>query len=187
MERIGRIKERYPAANKHYDINVTEKDGIAVEVTWSKKPISTPTGEGEYFIRTSIDQTSEKLVWDIYNTIRQIEGAFRVLKTDLLLRPVFHRKDENCMAHLFLAILAYSIVNTIRHRLKRAGIHHDWRNIIRIMSSQKASTVTMNRRDGKKIHMRLCSSPIQGAQEIYKEMGYKPMPFYRKKFVFPEN
>lgn len=187
MERIGRIKERYPAANKHYDIHVTEKDGIAVEVTWKRKQLSTPTGEGEYFIRTSIDQKSEKLVWNIYNTIRQIEETFRILKTDLLLRPVFHRKDENCMAHLFLAILAYSIVSSVRYKLRKAGIHHSWRNIVRIMNSQKASTVTMNRRDGRKIHMRLCSKPIQGAQEIYKAMDCKPMPFYRKKFVFPES
>lgn len=186
MERLGRLKERYPAANMHYQIQVTEKQGVATEVSWKRKPMSAPPGEGVYFIRTNIEQTDEKLVWDIYNTIRNIEQAFRVLKSDLALRPVFHKTDENTVSHLFLGILAYSIVNTVRHKLKQQGIKHDWQNIVRIMNTQKTGTITMDRSDGKKVHIRLCSKPSQLAQEIYKAMGYKMMPFYRKKFVFPE-
>lgn len=186
MERIGRVKERYPAANKHYEIQVKEKEGMAIEVSWKRKPMSGPPSEGVYFIRTNIQQRDEKLVWDIYNTIRNIEQTFRVLKSDLALRPVFHKKDENTMSHLFLGILAYSIVNTVRHRLKKQGIKHDWQNIVRIMNTQKTGTITMDQSDGKKVHIRLCSKPSQLAQEIYKTMGYKMMPFYRKKFVFPE-
>ena len=187
MERIGRIKERYPAANKHYEIEVTPKDGLAVAVCWKRKALAGPSGEGEYFLRTCIGQQEEKLVWEIYNTIRYIEEAFRILKTDLSIRPVFHKKDENTIAHLFLGIMAYSIVSTVRYRLKKHGIHHDWRNLVRIMNTQKAGTITMNRKDGKKVHLRLCSKPTLGAQEIYAAMGYKMMPFHRKKFVFPES
>lgn len=187
MERIGRIKERYPAANKHYEIEVTPKDGLAVAVSWKRKALEAPSGEGEYFLRTCIGQQDEKLVWEIYNTIRYIEEVFRVLKTDLSIRPIFHKKDENTIAHLFLGILAYSIVNMVRYRLKKHGIHHDWRNIVRIMNTQKTGTITMNRKDSKKVHLRLCSKPTPGAQEIYTAMGYKMMPFHRKKFVFPES
>ncbi|MEI2419870.1 hypothetical protein V6O07_06330, partial [Arthrospira platensis SPKY2] len=73
MERIGRIKERYPAANKHYQIDVKQEDGIAVQVTWNKKPSSPSAGEGVYFIRTNLEEIDEKAMWDIYNTIREIE------------------------------------------------------------------------------------------------------------------
>ncbi|NQV03769.1 MAG: IS1634 family transposase [Bacteroidia bacterium] len=186
QERIGRIKERYPAANKHYKIDVKEKDGIAVLVSWKRKPITAPNGEGVYFIRTDIRQPDEKMIWDIYNTIREIEATFRVLKTDLSLRPIFHKKDEYSEAHLYMGILAYAVVNTIRHRLKNHGIHHDWRNIVRIMNTQKAGTISMMQRDGKQVNVRVCSMPSSGAHEIYSAMRYKTMPFYRKKFVFPE-
>jgi len=186
QERIGRIKERYPAANKHYTIDVKGKDGIAVMVSWKRKPIAGPAGEGVYFIRTNLGQAGEKMIWGIYNTIREIETTFRILKTDLSLRPVFHQKDEYSRAHLYLGILAYTVVNTIRHRLKKHGIHHDWRNIVRIMNTQKAGTITMDRRNSKQVNVRVCSIPSSGAQEIYPAMGYKPMPFHRKKFVFPE-
>jgi hypothetical protein len=186
MERIGRIKERYPAANKHYEIEVKEKDGLATEVTWKRKPMDHPSAEGVYFIRTSLEQNNETMVWDIYNTIRQIEEVFRIFKTDLALRPVFHKNDDHTMSHLFLAIVAYSIVNTVRFRLKKQGINHSWSKIIRIMNTQKAGTVTMNKDNGTKVHVRICSKPNQEAQNIYKIMGYKLMPFHRKKFVFPE-
>ncbi len=186
LERIGRIKERYPAANKHYKIDVEEKDGIAVKVTWKRKPLSNAPGEGVYFIRTNLQQTDEKAMWDIYNTIREIEATFRTLKSDLSLRPVFHQKDEFTEAHLFLGILAYTMVNTIRYRLKNHGINHDWQNIVRTMNTQKAATITMEQRDGKQVNIRICSLPSLGAKEIYTAMGYKNMPFYRKKFVFPE-
>ncbi|MBK7097946.1 MAG: hypothetical protein IPH58_05800 [Sphingobacteriales bacterium] len=61
----------------------------------------------------------------IYNTIREIESTFRVLKTDLDLRPIYHKRDESSMAHLHLGLLVYWIANTIRHQLKQSGIHDD--------------------------------------------------------------
>ena len=186
LERIGRIKERYPSANKHYQINLKHKDGITVIVSWKRKPLTIKSQEGVYFIRTNIQETEEKLVWNIYNTIREIEASFRILKTDFHLRPIFHKKDEFTIAHLNLGILAYIVVNTIRYRLKSHDIHYDWQNIIRIMNTQKAGTITLKKRDKKQLNIRVCSIPSAGAQEIYSAMGYKPVPFYRKKFVLPE-
>ena len=187
MERLGRIKERYPAANKHYEIEVEKKGDLAVNLQWKRKTLSGLSGEGEYLLRTSLEQKDEKLVWDIYNTIRNIEEVFRVLKMDLELRPDFHQKDKNTMAHLFLGVLAYSIVNTVRRKLKKQGIHDSWSNLIRIMNTQKTGTISMKQRDGKKVHIRICSKPRMEVQKIYKAMGYEMMPFYRKKFVFPES
>lgn len=186
LERIGRIKERYPGVNKHYRIDVKHKDGIVVMISWRRKAVKSKSDEGVYFIRTNIPKIDERMLWDMYNTIREIEATFRILKTDLSLRPIFHQKDKFTIAHLNLGILAYIVVNTIRYRLKSRGIHYDWQNIIRIMNTQKIGTITMERRDKKRINIRVCSIPSAGAQEIYTAMGYKPMPFYRKKFVFPE-
>ena len=154
--------------------------GIATMITWSRKPSTI------YFLRTNLQQTNEEMMWNIYNTISEIEATFRTLKSDLSLRPVFHQKDETYEAHLYLGVLAYTVVNTIRYKLKSRGIHHDWQNIVRIMNTQKAGTIIMNKRNNKKINIRVCSMPTAGAQEIYSATGYKPMPFYRKIFVLPE-
>lgn len=64
-------------------------------------------------------------IWMIYNTIREIEYTFWVLKTDLDLRPVFYQKDDSSMAHFHLGLMAYWLVNTIRYQLKQKGIRSD--------------------------------------------------------------
>jgi hypothetical protein len=71
-----------------------------------------------YFLRTSL-QESENILWQSYNTIREIEYTNRILKTDLELRHIYHKKDESYMAHLHLRLLAYWVVNTVRYQLKK--------------------------------------------------------------------
>jgi transposase len=186
-ERIGRLKERYPSANKHYSIQVESKDGIATSVVWKRLPDKAQKSEGDYFIRTSLKQAGERQMWDIYNTIREVESAFRILKTDLSIRPVFHQKDMYTEAHIFLGIMAYVVVSTIRYQLKKSEIHYNWQNIVRIMNTQKLVTSTMNDKNGDKISVRTCSIPTFEARQIYECLKYKHQPFYRKKFVLPQH
>jgi len=184
-ERIGRLKEKYPSAHKFYEIEVPSKNGFVDQINWKKVPPKTRKTEGVYFLRTSLKEIDEQVFWDIYNTIREIESVFRTLKTDLQMRPVFHKKDENSMAHLHLAVIAYQMVNTIRYQLKVKNIHHSWSNIVRIMNTQKAATVTMQDKQDRKIFIRKCSKPEAKALEIYQALGYKQQPWV-KKSVLPE-
>ena len=145
---------------------------IEYEYIMFLKPSKTRSSEGVYFLLTNLQEKDEKTMWNIYNTIREIEATF-------------HQKDENSMAHLFLSILAYTVVNTIRYKLKKHGIHYDWQNIVKIMNSQKVGTITMNQRNNKQINKRVCSIPSAGVQEIYTATGYKSMPFYQKILCSP--
>jgi len=185
-ERIGRLKERYPSAHRFYDIQVASGNGIATKLEWKKIIPVSRKEEGVYFLRTSVKQVDEKGFWDIYNTIREIESVFRTLKSDLKMRPVFHKTDENSVAHLNLAVLAYQMVHTIRYQLKAKGINHDWTHIVRIMNTQKAATVTVKDKNDQKIFIRKCTTPEPKAAEIYNALGYKHYPFV-KKSVLPEN
>lgn len=185
-ERIGRLKEKYPSAHRFYKINVESEKGVSRNLTWQKILPASRREEGVYFLRTSIKDIDEKAIWHIYNTIREIESSFRTLKTDLQMRPVFHKTDENTVAHLNLAVMAYQVVNTIRYRLKAKGIHHDWSNLVRIMNTQKAVTVTMLDKQSRKLFIRKCTNPSPKAREIYDALGFKWYPFL-KKSVLPEN
>jgi transposase len=82
----------------------------------------------------------EANLWKTYNIIREIESTFRSLKTDLDLRPIYHKNDDSTMAHLHLGLLAYWVGNTIRYQLKAKGINHNWTEIKRIDSTQKMVT-----------------------------------------------
>jgi hypothetical protein len=187
-QRLGRIKERYPAANKHYDISIEEKDKTATLITFKRKEAaaSATLGQGVYFIRTSMQGKDEKTIWDIYNTLTEVEATFRILKTDLSLRPVFHQKDDSSQAHIHLGVLAYTIVNTIRYKLKKQNIHHDWKNIVRIMNTQKTVTTSMKNDKNHVIIIKKCSRPNSEVSAIYQALKYKPQPFTMKKFVLPQ-
>ena len=187
-ERVGRLKERYPTANKYYNISVDADatNTIAMNLTWTNITPKTKSGEGVYFVRTSLDKQQETTLWTIYNTLTEIEATFRVLKTDLSLRPIFHQKDENTEAHLFLGLLAYQLVATVRYQLKMHNINHDWRNIVRIMNTQKMVTSSMNTKDCKFITIKKSSKPNVQVQEIYQTLNYKQQPFFMKKSVVPE-
>src|SRR4051794_39391994 len=123
-QRIGRIKQKYPSTQKYYDIEVkADENKIVQQVTWEIKEDKDPESEwGVYFLRTSLNINDEQIAWEIYNTIREIESSFRCLKTDLDLRPIYHKKDASTMAHLHLGLMAYTMVNTIRYQLKSKSI-----------------------------------------------------------------
>ena len=91
----------------------------------SKTPVKPKSSEGIYFIWTNLEEQDETTLWTIYNALTEIEAPFRALKTDLLLCPVFHKKDENVESHLLLGLLAYQVVSTIRDQLKAQKINHD--------------------------------------------------------------
>jgi len=185
-ERIGRLKEKYPSIHKHYDIKVEHKNEIVSQIEWKQNEYTELNDKaGIYFLRTSLDEQDEQTLWTIYNTIREIEYTFRVLKTDLDLRPIYHKTDEAAMAHLHLGILAYWIVNTIRYQLKQKGIHSDWREIVRIMNTQKCVTTTVENIKQETISIRQCTEPSQSVKQIYQALNYKSAPFVRKKSVVP--
>lgn len=62
---------------------------------------------GKYLLRTTLDSRDETSIWTFYNVIKTVEETFKTLKTDLDIRPVFHKTDGGTKAHLNLAVLAY--------------------------------------------------------------------------------
>ena len=184
-ERLGRLKQKYPSVHKYYDISVRDNgENIAIGVSCTHKKGEDPDkNAGIYFLRTSLDEKKETNIWTIYNIIREIEYTFRVLKTDLDLRPIYHKSDGAAMAHLHLGLLAYWLVATIRYQLKQKGYKHDWKEIVRTMNTQKCVTTTMDDINGGKISIRQCTEPTQQTNIIYRLMNYKSIPFYRKKSV----
>jgi Fe2+ transport system protein FeoA len=90
------------------------------------------------------------------------------------------------MAHLHLGLLAYQLVSTIRFKLKQFGITHEWREIVRIMNTQKMVTTHMVNTDEECVSIRKCSLPESKVRIIYKVLGYDEKPFIRKKSVVPQ-
>lgn len=187
-ERIGRAKEKYPSVQRYYSIQVSSDatTNEATEIIWRKDQTRHQEKNeslGVYFLRTNLNVNDERMVWNIYNTIREIENAFRTLKTDLDLRPIYHKNDDATMAHLHLGILAYWLVNTIRHQLKNNGITSCWRELVRIGNTQKVITTSGTNTFDKIITTRKCSHPNHKLKNIYDILKIKPQPFIKRKSV----
>jgi len=202
VERIGRMKQKYPSVHNRYTIeiekqtvpvNCKSKSGktkeICIALKWEKKTKADVQKQqecGVYFLRTCIKENEETLVWTVYNCIRNIESSFRTLKTDLDLRPIFHKSDQATQAHLHLGLLAYWVVNTVRFKLKHKDIKSEWREIVRVMNTQKCVTTTVQNTREQWISIRKCSEPEEKVKRIYDALKYKYAPFIRKKSVVPK-
>lgn len=187
-QRIGRAKEKYPSVQHYYDIAVSSdpNTGQATQLTWEKDPnkhLEKNESLGVYFLRTNLNVQEEYVVWNIYNTIREIENAFRTLKTDLDLRPIYHKNDDATMAHLHLGIVAYWLVNTVRYQLKTNGIKNCWSEIVRIGNTQKVLTTSGTNTYGKIISTRKCTLPNENLKQIYNILQTKHQPFTKRKSV----
>jgi len=191
-ERIGRAKQKHNRVASRYEVLVTEKDGKAIELKFSEKktPVNDDKENGVYFIRTNYENPNaciehsrnEKELWNIYNTIREVESTFRCLKSELNIRPVHHQNDERIESHIYLTILAYQLVNTIRYMLKQNGINYDWKNIVRIMNTQTIQTVVLPT-DKKIIHLRKPAIPMKKVKQIYVATNCKRSQTAVKKYV----
>lgn len=181
----GRVIERYPSIARHYQITYVrdeQKPTQMIRVDWMIKDLTAlEKNTGVYFLRTNVRTFGEQTTWEYYNLIREIECTNRQLKTDLNLRPIYHRKDERSDAHLFFGLLSYWIVNSIRLGLKESGENCYWTEIVRRMSTQKLVTTEAVNAMGEKVILRQCSRPVKQAERIYTALKLKHAPFKKIK------
>ena len=187
QERLGRLKERYKQVSRHYKIEVVpdESGKKAKELRWKQTPIenSRLTSPGVYCIRTNELHWDAEKLWRTYTMLTDVEAVFRSLKSELGLRPVYHRKEERCDGHLFITVLAYQFVQLIRNRLAIHGIKMSWHSIRDLLSRHQRITVSFSRRDGKRLHIRRATELEPSQEKLYKILGLNPNPGGRVIYV----
>ncbi len=177
IEKIGRLKQQFSKAAKLYDVSVKkdENSGNAGKITWQRKLAldTTDTYPGVYCLRTSQTDWDESTLWDTYTMLTDLKAVFRSLKSELGLRPVHHQIANRVSGHLFITVLAYHLVHTIRYRLKQAGIHDSWTTLRTILSPHNRVTVSMQCENGNTVHVRKSVQPDPEQDKIYSVLGLK--------------
>ena len=131
---------------------------------------------------TSLDENNEVNVWTFYNVIRTVEETFHTLKSDLDMRPVYHKSDNGIKAHLNLAVLAYWIVSVTKHRLKLKEYPNvRWDEIMRIAQAQVVVTAEMDTEDGQKVAIRQSTQAEEELAKIYSLLEVSPDPIGKVK------
>jgi len=176
IERIGRLKERYKRVSHRYKVTI-EKDSEsdkAKNITWSRKEVEKTSGI--YCLRTNRKDLNEQQIWDIYTMLTDIEDAFRCMKSELGLRPIYHQKEARCDGHIFITVLAYHLLHTIRFKLREKGVRFSWKTIRTQLSTQVRITTTMKRKDNKVVHIRKSSKAKPSHQVIYDALNLSYQP-----------
>lgn len=180
IEKIGRLKQQFSKAAKLFIVSVEkdEKSGNACKVTWQRKPApdTTDSYPGVYCLRTSQTGWDESRLWKTYTMLTDLEAVFRSLKSELGLRPVHHQIADRVSGHLFITVLAYHLVHTIRYRLKQAGINDSWTSLRNILLPHNRVTVSMSCKNGDTVHVRKSVQPDPEQHKIYSVLDLKNHP-----------
>jgi hypothetical protein len=180
MQRLGRAKQRFARAAQHYEISVaTDPEGkLVTAITWVKRivPGSAAAHPGVYCLRTTLVDQDNATLWRTYIMLTELESVFRSLKTDLGLRPVFHRIDRRVEGHLFISVLAYHFVHTLRLQLKAQGINDSWNTLRQVLATQRRVTASLQRRDGRTVHVRKATRPKPRHQTLGTILKLDPNP-----------
>lgn len=123
LERLGRLKERYPKAVPFVTFTVSSGSRPQVSWTWNVAKFRDALArDGAYLLRSNRPGWSPTEFWETYMQLTVVERAFRVLKSELLLRPIWHHYSGRTEAHVFICVLAYALWKTLDHLAKRAGL-----------------------------------------------------------------
>lgn len=186
LERLGRLKEKHKKISGCYEIEVIpHQDGIhTASMQW--KIIDEKMSEkltGKYFLRTNIISMGPKELWQLYNTLRGVEDAFRFMKSSLGLRPVYHQKGHRVDGHLWITILAYHLIQNCLYQLGQQEMRHQWKTILNIMSGRIRVTMQAATSEGKILYAR-STTKAEGEQvRIYKILGMSPQILKLSKLV----
>ena len=123
LERIGRLKGKYPKATPFVNLSVSRRTRVKLDVSWDKDKFRTALArDGVYLLRSNQTGWSTTEFWETYMQLTVVEHAFRVLKSHLLIRPVWHQYSGRVEAHIFICFLAYALWKTLDHLAKQAGL-----------------------------------------------------------------
>jgi hypothetical protein len=170
LQRIGRIKEKYGMVARQFDIKITADDTKekVTAISWENTPEKQHKSPGIYCIRTNQIELNNRQIWDTYRMLNDIEEAFRTLKTDLGLRPIFHQTTDRISGHIFISVLAYHILHSVRYQLKLSNINDSWQTIMFKLSTHYRITTSLQQKNAKPIHIRKSTRANPEQLKIYR-------------------
>jgi transposase len=178
LTRIGRLRQRYSRVVRYYAIRLDkdEATGKATRLHWTRSVPTEDTLPGVYCLRTNQADWDEATLWNTYTMLTDLEAVFRSLKSELGLRPVYHHKSARVDGHLFISVLAYHLVHSLRVQLKAQDIHLSWDSLRDQFAGQERVTMVLHRDDGQIYHIRKATRPEPHQQTLYNALGVAHLP-----------
>lgn len=129
--------------------------------------------EGRYLLRTNLTQTDPKVLWEYYLQLVEVEGAFKLLKDDLAMRPIFHQKESRVEAHIFVAFLAYCLSVSLRGHLRKLAGGLTSRAVLEKFATMQMVDAHFPTTDGRELVFRRYTQPEKDHKMLLAQLGWE--------------
>jgi hypothetical protein len=177
--KIGRALGKHTRAARFYEVKLEKIQPSGVKrLAYHRRDAQMDEADGLagcYALRTNRPGLRPEELWRLYMRLTKAEDGFRSLKSDLKLRPNFHRTEARVDAHVFITILAYHLLRYVEHTLESAGDFRTWSTVRRVMQTHCYATLSLPTRDGGLARIRKPGAPEAAQWEIYRRFGITSM------------
>jgi hypothetical protein len=159
LMKLGSARSQVPTAWRLVDIKVDRKRASFTYQLNRRKLATTRRREGRYLLRTNLTDSDPAKLWELYLTLVKIEEAFKNLKSDLALRPIFHQRADRIEAHIFIAFMAYCLQVTLDRRLHALAPGLTPRSIFEKFAAVQMIDVTIPTTDSRTLTLTRYTEP----------------------------
>ena len=168
--KLGAAQQQSPSAWRLVQMEIPEGDGPLQFSLRKDRLREVRRREGRYLLRTNLVGCGPVQMWEFYTQLVQVEEAFKNLKGDLAIRPIFHQKEERIEAHIFVAFLAYALQVTLRRRLRDLAPGLTPRSVLEKFGSVQMIDVHLPTTDGRKVILSRYTQPEPELQILLKQL-----------------
>jgi transposase len=175
---LARLRVRHSRVADLYQMSVVEREGTW-DVEWQRmeeRQAWRELREGAYLLRTNLTGESAEELWNKYIQLTEAEAAFRVLKSALGIRPLFHQLERRIKAHILVAFLGYALWVTLKHLLQRKDSSLSPAQALALLSTLQSADIVLPTTDGREIRLRRVATPDPKQQQLLDQLGLTVPP-----------
>ena len=173
---LGRLLGRNTRAAGRYVVDLVPAAAVpaGLRLAWTARPEWDDWArwsEGCYVLRTNIADWSPEALWQTYVQLTDAEAAFRIQKSELALRPIWHQRPDRVQAHILVCFLAYVLWKTLEQWQQRAGLGHSPRTILAELHRIQSADVVLPTTDGRDLRLRCVVRPDPAQAALLDRLG----------------
>jgi len=173
---LGRLLAHTSRAAGRYVIDLVADPSVpaGVRLVWTARPEWDDWArwsEGCYVLRSNIPDWSPEELWRTYIQLTEAEAAFRIHKSELSLRPIWHQRADRVQAHILVCFLAYVLWKTLEQWQRRAGLGQSPRTILEELRRIQSTDVVLPTTDGRELRLRCVVRPDAAQAALLDRLG----------------
>src|SRR5580693_4250530 len=176
LMKLGAAQARAPTAWRLVDIEMDKESSMFIYALNRQKLRRIRRREGRYLLRTNLTENDPALLWQYYIQLVAVEQAFKNLKGDLAIRPVFHQDERRIEAHIFIAFLAYCLQVTLQRRLHALAPGLTARSALQKFAAVQMIDVHLPTTDGRELRLTRYTQPEPELQLLIRQLKLQLPP-----------